>query len=103
MIYQGQQRLNDREHREKLLILARSVVNELSTPALKLQIQAELERQAANNRVQLQQLKPTEKELAAAHPELSAKPTAQTSAQPNATKFQSNKAKESTSIRDMEL
>ena len=103
MLYQEQRQLNNRDHREKLQILARSVVSDLSTPALKLQVKAELERQAANNRVQLQQEKPMRKELAAAHPELSAKPTAQTSAQPNATKFQSNKAKESTSIRDMEL
>ena len=78
MLYQEQRQLNNRDHREKLQILARSVVSDLSTPALKLQVKAELERQAANNRVQLQQEKPMRKELAAAHPELSAKPTAQT-------------------------
>ena len=78
MLYQEQRQLNNRDHREKLQILARSVVSDLLTPALKLQVKAELERQAANNRVQLQQEKPMRKELAAAHPELSAKPTAQT-------------------------
>ena len=78
MLYQEQRQLNNRDHREKLQILARSVVSDLSTPALKLQVKAELEWQAANNRVQLQQEKPMRKELAAAHPELSAKPTAQT-------------------------
>ena len=104
MLYQEQKQSNDKikDAYTKQLTLARSVVFDSSSPALKLQIKAELERQAANEHVHLQQTKPAGKELAAAQPERGTKTTAQTPAKTSVSKPQPSKTKEPSKSRDME-